>query len=62
MSFYFTLLMPVKSADYIRRFSQLTPDEIQQYADQFNRIDKDDSGTLDENEILDLFIKIQFLD
>ena len=60
MSFYFTLLMPVKSADYIRRFSQLTPDEIQQYADQFNRIDKDDSGTLDENEILDLFIKIQF--
>lgn len=51
--------MPVKSANYIKKFPQLTPDEIQQYAEQFNRLDTDDSGSLDENEISQLFIKVQ---
>ena len=53
------LFRSVNPNEYIRKYPQLTPDEHQTYADQFNKLDADGSGKLGPTEIMSIFKAVQ---
>lgn len=47
--------MPVNPNEFIKKFPQLSPDEIRNHADHFNNLDKNGDGNLDANEVYELY-------